>query len=348
MTYPQSANPIVIERVEPEKNRVTAGPFEFGIIVADGEISDVFTEGYRTIPKGGMFGIGRRIDARAYIAYASPFELSFRLQDPNDRSAFGGVTLDAPVLTSDGQIVAASMILTLEAARDRIENLLQLLGQRRLITNFDIANRLKHEILGKVLALNLNYYTASQLRGNQNLLRQMDQDLRIQLDSTITGYGLRLTNFHMSWGLTVEESERIDERQHQINRRRIERDQEIRALQRQPLPSQPLVAPAPYAPAQPQRQTSQRTAVRREQPNRPPSSHQPSRSASTTQAYGVYTDLIFKYSTIHKTTCRFWKNRKLDLNQDENHWRGPYATIQQATTNPDTRGNVKRGGCCKP
>ena len=68
----------------------------------------------------------------------------------------------------------------------------------------------------------------------------------------------------------------------------------------------------------------------------------------TTQAYGVYTDLIFKYSTIHKTTCRFWKNRKLDLNQDENHWRGPYATIQQATTNPDTRGNVKRGGCCKP
>ena len=246
MTYPQSVSEVVIERVEPAKNRVTAGPFEFGIIVADGEISHVFTEGYRTVPKGGILGIGRRIDARAYIAYTSPFDLAFRLQDPNDRSLFNGVILDRPVLTSDGQIVPASMVLTLGVTRDRVENLLQLIGQHRRITNIHIASRLKHEILGKVLALNLNCYTASELRGNQNLLKQMDRDLQIQLDSTIAGYGLRLTNFHMSWGLTVEESERIEERQHQINAsERIEREQELRALQGQPLPPQPQVAPAP-------------------------------------------------------------------------------------------------------
>ena len=80
-------------------------------------------------------------------------------------------------------------------------------------------------------------------------------------------------------------------------------------------------------------------------PTPPPVDHTPT---STTQGYGVYTDLIFRYSTIHKITCHFYRNRKLDLNEDENHWRGPYDTIQQATSNPDTRGTVKRCGVCKP
>ena len=336
MTYPQSANPIVIERVEPEKNRVTAGPFEFGIIVADGEISDVFTEGYRTIPKGGMFGIGRRIDARAYIAYASPFELSFRLQDPNDRSAFGGVTLDAPVLTSDGQIVAASMILTLEAARDRIENLLQLLGQRRLITNFDIANRLKHEILGKVLALNLNYYTASQLRGNQNLLRQMDQDLRIQLDSTITGYGLRLTNFHMNWDLTVEERERIEDRQHQVNRRRIEREQELRALiEQQSYPSHSFAAPTPSATPQPTRQTVQSYSPL--QPSAPDRGDEP-------MTCWVNFDPAAPTNKIHKASCMYTK-KFAHLPKVEGGWK-EYPTFNAALRAAGRRAG--KCGCCKP
>jgi len=90
----------------------------------------------------------------------------------------------------------------------------------------------------------------------------------------------------------------------------------------------------------------QPTQIPTPEPPPPPPVHR--KPAPTAQGYGVYTDLLFRYSTIHKTTCHFWKNRKLDLNENENYWRGPYDTVQQAEANPDTRGNVRRGGCCKP
>ena len=359
MTYPQATNPIVIERVEPDRNRLTAGPFEFGIIVVNGEISDVFTEGYRTAPKSGMLGIGKRIDTRAYIAYASPFDLAFRLQDPNDRSATGGVPLDAPVLTSDGQIVAASIVLTLEVAPDRVENLLLLLGQRRRITSLEIAHRLKHEILAKALALNLNYYTASQLRGNRNLTMQMGQTLERELTSTISGFGLRLTNFHINWGLTAEESERIKQQRHASRIRDIERNQEMRRalpssteetiLDRPPQPTRfPRQSPTAEtildSPPPPTRFS--RPMQRGQQPARrtPPSKPAP----PSPQGYCyVYTDLPARASRIHKSTCYYYKNRP-PTRSDDKWWHGPYNSLRQAQSSQDTQPYARVCKICNP
>ena len=338
MTYRPTTSEVVIERIKPDKNRVIAGPFEFGIIVVNGEISDVFTEGYRTVPKGTVLGIGRRNEVLAYKTYTPPFDLVFRLQYPNDTLESVGVTLDGPVLTSDGQMVAARMNLSFKVDSDQSENLLLLLGQHSRITASDVANRIKDEILGKVVALDLSQYTASELRGNETLLRQIDQSLHRELSATLAAYGLWLINFHMIFGLTDEEKERIEERKHRERIRAIEREREFRALiEQQPSPSHPPTAPTPSATPQPQ---PTRRSVQ---------SHSPLQPTAPYRGYEPMTcwvnfDPAAPTNKIHKASCTYTK-MFAHLPKVEGGWK-EYPTLSAALRAAGRRAG--KCGVCKP
>ena len=79
----------------------------------------------------------------------------------------------------------------------------------------------------------------------------------------------------------------------------------------------------------------------------PPLSVVPCDDDSPRAGYGVYTDLLFKYSTIHRGSCWNYRNRKTNLRPD-NYWSGPYASKEQARSNSKTVGQVRECGNCKP
>ena len=82
-------------------------------------------------------------------------------------------------------------------------------------------------------------------------------------------------------------------------------------------------------------------------PSRPRPAPEPVVPTGTGGYCYVYTDLPTRQSTIHRATCRYYINRKPNP-RDDNWWHGPYDSVQQATDHPDTRGNVRKGGCCNP
>ena len=192
------------------------GAHQVGIIERDGMVQ-VCKQGRHRVP-GGML-------VRCYKASTTPFPLVFWLKDPDDTTEpHEGVALDMPVLTSDGQPVTGRINLELRVMPEDVEHLLQLVppGGGNVGTSI-ISHSIKNELLAKVLALDLNRYTAMELRGNESPLRDIHGSVIRELESTISRFGLRCDNFYTAWGLSSEERERIKERRH---------EGEVRAIQR--------------------------------------------------------------------------------------------------------------------
>ena len=82
-------------------------------------------------------------------------------------------------------------------------------------------------------------------------------------------------------------------------------------------------------------------------PPRPPAVPVDDNSPRSVSGYGVYTDLAFRYSTIHSGSCWHYQNRKRNLRPD-NYWHGPYASKAQARSSSKTVGQVRECGNCKP
>ena len=213
---------------------VTVGPNEVAVVIRDGEIANVFTEG-----KAGTRGLGdllralagRGPDIQVLIADTSPFNLSFWLEEPGAPVQPGeGSPFGIPAVTSDGQLITAQVNLTLSVEAEGAELLLRLLRGRRAMATSDVALSIKDELLGKVIALELSKHSAGELRGSDDLLRSVYESLRVQLDSTLSGYGLRLVNFFINWGLSQDEREKIEEQRHQARVRAIEREKELEAI----------------------------------------------------------------------------------------------------------------------
>ena len=214
---------IILGPGEPRRGSLTIWPYEVGIVICDGKVEEVFSEGTRRLPKG---------EVRTFVSSTAPFNLVFWLQDPADPSEPGeGIALDQPVLTADAQLVTGRIDLTLSVIPESAEHLLQLLRPPGdAITRRDVAGAIKSELLAKVLALDLHRHTAPDLRGNRTLFRDIYNSLETELASTISRYGLRLDNFYVNWGLTPEERERIKEGLHRSTIRDIERETELREL----------------------------------------------------------------------------------------------------------------------
>ena len=211
-----------ILREGPRRGKFTVWPYQVGIVMRSGEVVDIFSEGERRLPRG---------EVRTYVASTAPFHLTFWLKDPGDATQPSeGVALEQPVLTADGQLVTGRIDLTLSVVPKQVEYLLQLLGQRGAISEQEVADAIKYELLAKVLALDLHRHTSSDLRGNRDLFKGIYESLQIELTSTIRRYGLRLDNFYVNWGLTPEEQERIKEQRHRNIIRDIEREEELEEL----------------------------------------------------------------------------------------------------------------------
>ena len=217
---------LVLGPGEPRRGSLTVWPFHVGIVICDGKVEGVFTEGTRRLPRGNV---------RTFVASTAPFNLTFWLQDPGDSTEPGeGMALDQPVLTADGQLVTGRIDLTLSVVSDNAEHLLQLLGLQGHITQRQVADAIKGELLAKVLALDLHRHTSGDLRGNRELFQGIYASLETELASTISRFGLRLDNFYVNWGLNPEERESIKEERHRSVIRDIERETELERLGRSP------------------------------------------------------------------------------------------------------------------
>ena len=224
MTGRSLQDDIVLTWVEPKGGVVTAWPNQVAIIMRDGRITDVFTEGTRRIGLG-FLPSGR---VQAFIAYTVPFSLTFRLEDEYGLSEWeDGIPLQGVVLTADGRTVTAQFGMSFSVIPEKVDLLLRLSPTGRPIKTSDIGNAIKGELLAKVLTLDIRSYTAAELRGNETLLRSLYDSLRRELHSTLSGYGLQLDNFYANWGLTDPEGDRLGELQHQQRLREIERQQEL-------------------------------------------------------------------------------------------------------------------------
>ena len=189
---------------------LTVWPNEVGIVMRDGKVEDIFSEGKRKLPRRG--------EVRTYVVHTKPFDLTFWLKDPEDlKEPDEGVVLDQdlPVLTADGEVVTGRIGLTLSVVSSYEEHLLRLLRSgRRFITERDVSDKIEPELLAKVLALDIHKYTAAELRGNREASGGIQESVSIEPAVTIRRYGLRLDNFMVMWGLTLEERERIRRQRH--------------------------------------------------------------------------------------------------------------------------------------
>ena len=223
-------NDIILTWVEPKGGVVTAWPNQIAIIMRDGKVTDVFTEGTRPVRPSLL----SRSKVQAFIAYTAPFSLTFRLEDEYGLSDWDdGIPLKGVVLTADGHTVTAQLVITFSVTPDKVDLLLRLSPTGRPIKAADVADAIKGELLAKVLTLDIRDYTAADLRGNETLLRSLYDSLRRELHSTLSGYGLQLDNFYANWGLTTPEDARLGEYQHQQHLREIERQQELQSKARQ-------------------------------------------------------------------------------------------------------------------
>ncbi len=244
---------------------LTVGPYQVAIVIRDGRVVDIFSQGKKKLPRG---------EVQTYVASTAPFNLTFWLKDPGDpEDSIKGAILEHPVLTADDQPVTGRIDLMLSVILDEAERLLQLLGPSgHAIASHDIAGAIEPDLTSKVLALDIHSHTASDLRGNRGLLVGIYNSLQVELTSTFSRYGLRLDNFNVNWGLTPDERERIKEQRHAAAIREAERRKELDALtglQRPAAPfpdtPQPTSTPAPATPARPtntRRVTTERTVGR--------------------------------------------------------------------------------------
>ena len=215
----------ILWEVEPEGaglfsgGSLTVWPHQVGIVMQDGKVVDIFSEGKKKLPRKG--------EVRTYVASTSPFDLKFDLKDP-----FGadhrGAELDQFVLTRDRQVVTGSVDIRLRVVPKNVEHLLKLLGPGSDgVTQVDVSDVIKTELQAKVLALDIHRHTSEELRGNRELFRRMYESVEIEMSSSIRFFGLRLDNFYPNWGLTHEEREGIKEQLHQSMVRDIEREEEL-------------------------------------------------------------------------------------------------------------------------
>ena len=216
---------VILWEVEPEGagpfsgGSLTVWPHQVGIVMQDGRVVDIFSEGKKKLPRKG--------EVRTYVASTSPFDLKFDLKDP-----FGadhrGAELDQFVLTRDREVVTGSVDLRLRVVRENVEHLFKLLGPGSGgVTQLDVSDVIKTELQAKVLALDIHKYTSEELRGNRELFAGMYESVKIEMSSSIRFFGLRLDNFYPNWGLTHEEREGIKEQLHQSIVRDMEREEEL-------------------------------------------------------------------------------------------------------------------------
>lgn len=196
---------------------LTVGPFQVGIVIWDGAVLDIFSEGTLTLPEG---------DVQTFVASTAPVKFTYGIRGTGESSNAFDIVLDPPPLTSDGQHATGRIDLTVsvmaQSSRftsvipEKADRLLQLLGlSGDVVKKSDIATLIRGDLSPRLLALDLRVYSADDLRNNQEQVRDISNLLRTELASAVDRYGLQLDDFYVNWapqppqkGSTTERSAR--------------------------------------------------------------------------------------------------------------------------------------------
>ena len=216
------------------RRHVQAGADEVVIVRKNGEVADVFSEDRkptRTFGEaiGSLVGLGPNTEV--YKATKTRFNIVFWLGD-EDAIVTGNksFTFGLPVMTSDNQMVSARINLWIEIDEDLAENALLLLRGQDALSRFDIASEIREDLLGKVLGLELSQHTFDELRGNRPLLEDLGAAIQREISGTLGAYGLRIQDYSINWGLTLQERADIDQQRHQVAADHIRNLNEIEDL----------------------------------------------------------------------------------------------------------------------
>ena len=205
------------------------------IVRKNGQVTDVFSEDRKpTLSFGELLKslVGLGPNTEVYKATRTRFNIVFWLGD-DDVVATGNksFTFGLPVMTSDGQVIPGKINLWIEIDEELAENTLLLLRGQNVLNRFDIASEIRDDLLAKVLGLELNQYTFEELRGNRSLQRALGAAIQREVSGTLGRYGLRIQDYSISWGLTLDERADIDQQRHQVSVDQVKNLNEIDKLQ---------------------------------------------------------------------------------------------------------------------
>ncbi len=180
---------------------LTVGPYQVGIVIWDGAVLDIFSEGTLTLPEG---------DVQTFVASTAPVKFTYGIRGTGESSNAFDIVLDPPPLTSDEQHATGRIDLTVsvmaQSSRftsvipEKADRLLQLLGlSGDVVKKSDIATLIRGDLSPRLLALDLRVYSADDLRNNQERVRDISNLLRTELASAVDRYGLQLDDFYVNW-----------------------------------------------------------------------------------------------------------------------------------------------------
>ncbi len=180
---------------------LTVGPYQVGIVIWDGAVMDIFSEGTQKLPEG---------DVQTFVATTAPVKFTHGIRGTGESSNEFDIVLDPPPLTSDGQHATGRIDLTVSVMAqgsrfasvipEKADRLLQLLGlSGDVVKNSDVARMIKGELSPRLLALDLRGYSADDLRNNQERVRDISNSLKTELTSALDRFGLQLDDFYINW-----------------------------------------------------------------------------------------------------------------------------------------------------
>ncbi len=216
------------------RRTATASPGEAAVVIRNGEIAGLQTEGrIKTLSvfdrMRSLIGIGS--DVKVLMVDTSTFSLSYWLEDPNvPRSREDGESLGLPVLTKDGQLISAQITIDLSVNPEESELILQAMKGQKSLGTQELGNLLKDQLIAQAVVVQVSKYDAAELRGNSDLLKDIDTEANRQLGSKLAGYGLSFEGLHINWGLTQSEASAIEELRRDEEKARAAHDAELTEL----------------------------------------------------------------------------------------------------------------------
>lgn len=146
-------------------------------------------------------GIGWRVDAEAAVEASSAVTMQKDVSQ-----------ICIAALSADGEVVQALCQLRLQIDTNCPESLLGLLKGKKALATWDVAALLRDEWFAKVIVPELAKHQSSELRGDRELLGELESQTRDALATTLETCGLLLQGFSISWGLTEQEQADLDRR----------------------------------------------------------------------------------------------------------------------------------------
>ena len=219
-----------------QKTAVVQETRETAIVVKNGLVHDVCTGGeMKTLSfvEALKTKIGMGPNLQVYFLDTTPRTLEFWLEDPSiPQDSDTGKLFGMQALTKDGQLVSAQISLTVSIDPENSEWLLRAFHGKPTFTTDDLRVLVKNELLGKVLSPALANNTADELRGNSELLRELYDNVTVQLSNTFRGYGLYLdtSQFVIVWGLNQEDLDKIQSRRRAAEIEQAEHEARLKAI----------------------------------------------------------------------------------------------------------------------